>query len=229
MSRGKKDEQNFNHSPFKTLKGLSVSELPEKPADVPATPVPSTHRESDDHQLFAREMAWLKVRPVDGGKGGAEDGQRSAEPVPDDNGSAAEFLAAVGQLDKTFKDEQPPGNEPSRARARRMKQLERGELKPAGELDLHGLTRDEALTRTRAFLGHAARQNWPVVLLVTGKGLHSAEGPVLRQAIERLLDTSRELVLEWGGAPRRFGGAGALVVFLRVGSRIDGSGATINP
>lgn len=96
-----------------------------------------------------------------------------------------------------------------------MRQLERGELKPAGELDLHGLNRDEALGRTRAFLVHAARQQWPVVVIVTGKGLHSSEGPVLRLAVEHLLDTSRDMVLEWGVAPRRFGGAGALVVFVR--------------
>ncbi len=30
-----------------------------------------------------------------------------------------------------------------------------------------------------------------------------------------MLETSREVVLEWGAAPRRFGGAGALVVFVR--------------
>ena len=93
--------------------------------------------------------------------------------------------------------------------------LRRGRWAIQGELDLHGLTRDEAVARTRAFLAHAARQRWPAVVIVTGKGLHSAEGPVLRRTVERLLDSSRELVLEWGEAPRRFGGAGALAVFLR--------------
>jgi DNA-nicking Smr family endonuclease len=128
---------------------------------------------------------------------------------------AEEFLAAVDELGEVRRDEPPGADEPPRARPRRMKQLERGELRPAGELDLHGLIRDEALARTRTFLAHAARQGWPVVVIVTGKGLHSAAGPVLRQAVGRLLDTSREVVLEWGEAPRRFGGAGALVVFLR--------------
>ena len=96
-----------------------------------------------------------------------------------------------------------------------MKQLERGELQPAGTLDLHGLTRDEALARSRAYLAHAARQGWPVVLLVTGKGLHSQEGPVLRREVERLLAAAHDLVLEWGVAPRRHGGSGALAVFLK--------------
>lgn len=127
----------------------------------------------------------------------------------------AEFLAAIDHIDRPLEEEVPVDEEPVRAQPRRMKQLERGELKPLGELDLHGLTRDEAVARTRSFLAGAVRQGWPAVVIVTGKGLHSSAGPVLRQAVERLLEGSHELVLEWGQAPRRFGGAGALVVFLR--------------
>jgi DNA-nicking Smr family endonuclease len=52
-------------------------------------------------------------------------------------------------------------------------------------------------------------------LIITGKGLHSSDGPVLRQAMEKLLNQQREHVLEWSVAPRRFGGDGALIVFLR--------------
>lgn len=163
-------------------------------------------------------MASLAVRrlsgdtPVASPPAATGDGDAAA-PVEDV--AAAEFMAAIGQLDKTFKDELPPPEATRPAQPRRLKQLERGVLKPAGELDLHGLTRDEALNRTRAFLGHAARQGWSVVLIVTGKGLHSSEGPVLRLAVERLLGDARDLVLEWGVAPRRYGGAGALVVFIR--------------
>lgn len=126
-----------------------------------------------------------------------------------------EFLAAIDHLDPPGEVELPGEEGPLRARPRRMKQLARGELKPAAELDLHGLTRDEAVGRTRSFLAHAARQRWAAVVIVTGKGLHSSAGPILRRAVEQLLDQSGGLVLEWGEAPRRFGGAGALVVFVR--------------
>jgi len=139
-------------------------------------------------------------------------------PVSESSAEAStdEFLTAIEQFDLPCKDDETTvETEVSRARPRRMKQLERGALQPAGTLDLHGLTRDEALARTRAFLAHAARQGWPVVLLITGKGLHSQEGPVLRGEVEHLLAEARDLVLEWGVAPRRHGGAGALAVFLR--------------
>ena len=53
------------------------------------------------------------------------------------------------------------------------------------------------------------------MVIVTGKGLHSPTGPVLRQAIEQLLPDLPHLVLEWGPAPRQYGGTGALVVFPR--------------
>jgi len=162
-------------------------------------------------------MAWLKVRPVDGKDGAGDQGVLSLAATAEalEQAEAAEFLAAVGTDGHPASDDVPSTEEPPRARPRRMKQLERGDLQPGGELDLHGLTRDEALVRTRAFLAHAARQGWPVVLLVTGKGLHSSEGPVLRRAVERLLAETQGLVLEWGEAPRRFGGAGALAVFVR--------------
>ncbi len=210
-------KQDFNHSPFKSLKGLSVSEPPKTSPKVPVKP-PVVPDDPDDRDLFAREMAWLNVRAVGGktaGQGVDDKLETSVAPTPPPPNESAEFLSAIGKLDKTFRDELPTEIEPPRARPRRMKQLERGELKPSAELDLHGLTRDEAVARTRAFLAHATRQRWPVVVIVTGKGLRSAEGPVLRRAIEDLLASAQELVLEWGEAPRRLGGTGALAVFVR--------------
>jgi DNA-nicking Smr family endonuclease len=212
-----KVRQDFNHSPFKSLKGLSVSPPPKTSPKVQVKS-PDLPDDTDDRELFAREMAWLNVRAVGGktaGQGVDDKLETPVVPTPPPPNESAEFLSAVGKLDKTFRDELPTDAEPPRARPRRMKQLERGELKASAELDLHGLTRDEAVTRTRAFLAHAARQGWPVVVIVTGKGLRSAAGPVLRRAVEELLAAAQELVLEWGEAPRRLGGAGALAVFVR--------------
>ncbi len=126
-----------------------------------------------------------------------------------------EFLAALEQVAPDVDLDEAEKDLPQKAKPRRLKQLERGTLKPAESLDLHGLTREEALNRTSAFLGHATRQGWSAVVIVTGKGLHSQTGPVLRQAIVQLLADSPQLVLEWARAPRQYGGAGALVVFLR--------------
>lgn len=101
------------------------------------------------------------------------------------------------------------------ARPRRDRQLRRDGLMPDGTLDLHGLSRLEAVSRTKSYLAQASRLGWVLVVIVTGKGLRSPQGPVLRGAVEECLRQSPELVLEWHEAPRRLGGSGALAVFLR--------------
>ena len=126
-----------------------------------------------------------------------------------------EFLAALERIDPgevVDLEEEPV---PPQAQPRRFRQLQRGVLKPVENLDLHGLSREEALSRARAFLQQAARQSWPAVVIITGKGLHSPAAPVLRQAIEQLLAASPALVREWMVAPRQYGGSGALVVVPR--------------
>lgn len=205
-----------SHSPFKQLKGLSCPDRPRRVDSPPAAEPPAVDEEHGNE--FASAMESLAVRPLPGQEAAAPQrpANDSAVPVPAEEAEVAEFLDAVERLSPHFRDQLPAADEGPRARPRRLKQLARGDLKPAGELDLHGLHREEALSRTRTFLAHAVRQQWPAVLIVTGKGLHSGEGPVLRRAVECLLENSRSLVLEWGEAPRRFGGAGALVVFLRL-------------
>jgi DNA-nicking Smr family endonuclease len=96
-----------------------------------------------------------------------------------------------------------------------MKQLAKGQLKPQDEIDLHGLTVDEATEKVRFFLQNSIYQGLQVVIVITGKGLHSNNGPVLRRSIEKLLGQLSGQVVEWGVAPRRYGGDGAFVVFLR--------------
>lgn len=130
-------------------------------------------------------------------------------------GDEEEFIAALERIESGEAAEPEEEPAPPRAQPRRLRQLERGALQPVETLDLHGHSREEALTRARAFLQQAARQGWPAVVIVTGKGLHSQSEPVLRRAIEQLLVASPALVMEWAVAPRQYGGAGALVVFPR--------------
>jgi hypothetical protein len=103
MARDRQDQNSFDHSPFKSLKGLSVSREEKPRPAVPAPPPPPPPSAApDDGDLFAREMVWLNVRPVAGKTAGqAGDGSAalpagSSPPVED---GAAEFLAALGKLD----------------------------------------------------------------------------------------------------------------------------------
>jgi DNA-nicking Smr family endonuclease len=217
----------FSSSPFKNLKGLSafteqkaaVSDdvNREKRVDVKQATEPS-----EEPHSFADEMDFLGVKPLQAidvvERAPARKADESTPQSPRlsrEEREEAAFLDAIGSVEKVFKDEWPEDEPLRQAVPRRMRQVERGQLKPEAELDLHGLTVDEASTKVRFFLQDALYHGFHTILLITGKGLHSSDGPVLRQAMEKLLDLQREHVVEWGVAPRRYGGDGALVVFLR--------------
>ncbi|AMV72913.1 Smr/MutS family protein [Desulfuromonas carbonis] len=221
----KPKSKDFANNPFRDLKGLSVSasappEAPKKefvPRPPPAPPL-------SEEELFAAEMALLGVAQKDEANAlekplPPETERRAPAKAPPRATPEDEFLAAVGQLDVTFSDDYPeplPPDDLPRAAPRRMRQLRRGQLLPEATLDLHGLFREPALEKVRWFLQDAAYQRQHTVLIVTGRGQHSAEGPVLREAVARYLrEQTGKLVLEWGVAPPRLGGDGALVVFLR--------------
>jgi DNA-nicking Smr family endonuclease len=98
----------------------------------------------------------------------------------------------------------------------RIKQLKRGIITVDHQLDLHGLTRDEALAELPRFLRSARQMKQVAALVITGKGNNSPLEPVLQQAVGAWLrDAGRDLVVEFAPAPREMGGSGAFVVFLR--------------
>ncbi|WP_305042168.1 Smr/MutS family protein [Geoalkalibacter sp.] len=218
----------FAHNPFRDLKGLSVSAPPGKTPKVKeAKPVPLPAAEKDE-LLFLEEMAFLRVSPTKHRAAGEgedplaepeweEDSEGSPPPpvpLPEDDQTL--FLRALGEMQCTFRDELPVEPPEPQASPRRMRELERGRFKPEAELDLHGLDRMRARERVRHFLDNCRHQGLRTVLVITGVGHHSNEEPVLRGEVERFLnEEGRSWVIEWGRAPRRYGGAGALVVFLK--------------
>lgn len=206
----------MRNNPFKDLKGFCVS-APEPP---PAKAAPSPCTVAPEGPVaFAEEMARIGVRKL---KAQEREAPRptlsqTEEAPPAPVGDVDLFAAALGKLDTVFTDRIPEADEAlPQAAPRRMKLLTRGKLLPEATLDLHGLSRDEALDRVRYFLENAAYHGRKTLLIVTGKGLRSEGEPVLRVAVEGYLaGEGRARVAEWGRAPRQFGGDGALAVFLK--------------
>lgn len=96
-----------------------------------------------------------------------------------------------------------------------LKRLRRGQWSIQGEVDLHGLRRDEAREALGAFLREAGRQGWRCVRVVHGKGLGSpGRTPVLKAKVRSWLVQKNE-VLAFVQARADEGGAGALVVLLQ--------------
>lgn len=217
MSKNNKNSRlEKNHNPFKSLKGFAVSE--QAPAAVPAEKkAVSTNQLATEDVNFTEQMAHLGVRPF----GKVEKKNNNDETdVADSCAEEAAFLAAMQQLEVTFDDSFVAEQEkdlPIKHPPRRMKQLNSGTLVPQATLDLHGVTRQAVTEKMSIFIANARYHGWNVLLVITGKGLHSDQGEgVLRQAVEDYLrHQGRDQVVEWGRAPRQYGGAGAVVLFLQ--------------
>jgi len=93
--------------------------------------------------------------------------------------------------------------------------LRRGHWAIQGELDLHGMRREQARDELSAFMREAAQRGWRCLRVVHGKG-HGSPGrqPVLKAKVQRWLGQS-DAVLAFAQASGPQGGAGALIVLLR--------------
>lgn len=95
-----------------------------------------------------------------------------------------------------------------------LTRLRRGTWALQGQLDLHGLNRDEAREQLVAFLRESHRRGVRCVRVVHGKG-HGSPGkqPVLKSKVQRWL-AQRAEVIAFAQASAPQGGAGALLVLL---------------
>ena len=98
-----------------------------------------------------------------------------------------------------------------------LRKLRRGGWSIQGQLDLHGLRREEAREALSLFIKDAHKTGWRCVRVVHGKGLGSpGKTPVLKGKVQSWLIQKQE-VLAFVQARPAEGGAGALVVLLAQG------------
>ena len=98
---------------------------------------------------------------------------------------------------------------------KKLQKLQQGLFNKSHELDLHGLTEEEAIKQLNDFIYAAIRKKIEMVVIVHGKGSHhSGPLPILKNSVNqqlRLLDT----VLAFCSARQEDGGSGAVYVLLR--------------
>ena len=101
---------------------------------------------------------------------------------------------------------------------RHLRRLVRGEAPMDWELDLHGLTKDEARRSLEAAVADAVDAGVRGLVVIHGRGRHSdASGPVLPEAVPRWLMRApcARWVLAFATAQPEDGGEGSLAVLLR--------------
>ena len=100
-----------------------------------------------------------------------------------------------------------------------LRKLKRGGWVLRAELDLHGMSGDEARLAVADFLHHSLRRDIRCVRIIHGKGLGSKNRePVLKHKVRHWL-MQRDDVLAFCQARQVDGGAGAVVVLLKSPTR----------
>ena len=216
--------EEFKSSPFSPLKGFAVSG---QHSDQGASdPNPDPIRNSDYERsekaggTFAEAMERLGVQPLETGEDVSAEQlateQHGVEKTSEVLSDEELFLREMEGLKARFEDRYPERGLLARPLPRRMRQVRQGTLIPEASLDLHGALRSEVAGKLSQFLDNARYHGWKTLLVITGKGLHSEGEPVVRGEVERfLISTGNHSVAEWGRAPQKYGGEGALILFLR--------------
>lgn len=213
-------QKEFAINPFASLKGLKGV-----PAEPPAVITPPPKAEAklapDDMALFFQAMSQVEQLGSKQQKSAPEKPASTVKAVVRkiEENEQQLFLEVINglKLDVRFDDNIP--EDPVAAKplaSSRLRQLRRGTIRLDYELDLHGLSRDEALDALAIFVSGAFRRQQQAVLVITGRGNHSPDEPVLKKAVEQWLrETGKVMVAEFLQAPRQLGGDGAVVVFLK--------------
>jgi len=164
-----------------------------------------------DDDLEAFDQAMRDVRPLKRRSGPGirvtPTGERSSQPL---------VLSASADLSVTRAGEEVTAFRPG-LKLKQRRALQRGELPPDAELDLHGATAPQAETRLSSWVRSCLTDGRRCVRVVCGRGLHSEGTPILRERVIALLSTTplAENVLGFASAPPSLGGTGAILVLLR--------------
>jgi DNA-nicking Smr family endonuclease len=94
--------------------------------------------------------------------------------------------------------------------------LHRGLYSVQDSLDLHGLVIEEAEHEVDTFVKNALKKNYQCIKIITGRGLRSPKGPVLKNAVVKwLLSKHRKHMVAFVTARQCDGGLGALYILFR--------------
>ena len=169
----------------------------------------------DDNDLFRRAVSGAK--PI---KAEERADPASRKPSPKARFSRADESAALREsMEADIDDAEASNDEFMRYHRqsvgkRTMRKLARGSYAVQAEIDLHGMTVDEARPRLADFIEHSARSGKTCVRVVHGKGLGSGErGARLKPSVNRWL-RKWDFVLAFVSTRQVDGGTGAVYVLL---------------
>lgn len=182
--------------------------------DKKKTPSSNTENSDEDSALFREAMRDVIPLPS---SGRVTHRRRAPKPIPR---PIVETPITQDTLSDHISLEIQEGSEWSYLRPgiprQTLRKLRRGHWKIQAELDLHGMTRDQARYALVAFLDECGKYKVRCVCIIHGRGLSSKnQEPVLKSRIGSWL-TQRDDVLAFCQANPEQGGSGAVLVLLKV-------------
>jgi DNA-nicking Smr family endonuclease len=236
-ARGDDSPDGASHRPFAKL--AKASRRPPAAMQAPRRAAEPVDGEANDEEAERRRFAQLMrgVRPLAGARArrvhraeeAADGGRRPvdgagssvARSLPGDPDGGArerlEALVAEGVRFEVFDDGETLEGRRLDVDPREIRKLRQLRYAIDGTLDLHGLGSAEARQKVEAFLRRRRLSGDRAVVIVHGKGLHSARGvPVLRGEIAAWLSQGKAQrdVAAFASVTDRLGGAGSVCVLL---------------
>lgn len=95
--------------------------------------------------------------------------------------------------------------------------MDKGEMRPDIEVDLHGMTREDAFNKVKSVISQAYIAGQRMVLVITGKGVKTEYKSVLRDELPSWLnhESIRPMIVRYSAAAIKDGGSGAFYVLIR--------------
>lgn len=169
---------------------------------------------SDEEDLFARAMG--AVRPIKQKKKRINPEKRpSARPHPTPRSQTPLPLPMTSAAPPQPSTDDPWTLKNSGISQERLKKLAAGNPPARTELDLHGMTRDEALQALQGCVEEALARGDRAICVVHGRGLHSQGRPVLKEAVYQWLRSGPCAGLILAAIPKPHTGGGSALILLR--------------
>jgi len=168
---------------------------------------------SDEEDLFGKAMRDVR-RAQESPRRVTDKSRKQAVRAP--SSKPPQPMADVAPAHRPERSETPWILKADGVSAERMRQLSAGRPPVDVEIDLHGMTQEQALQALAKALEEALFQGWRVLSLVHGRGLHSKDKrPVLKQAVYRWLNEGPYAGWVLAAMPRPGTGGGSALVLLR--------------
>lgn len=219
MGNKRRESGNFSFHPFEDLKKIVDRKGIKLVPKGEGTTKEETIESKDDDQVFAdamrevREIEEFRRLPVRHGK---------APPPSRKCATDREALDALkeivsGRLPLNLPDTQEYVEWVNRDyRGDIIRKLHEGRFSVQDSLDLHGLNLADAESEVASFLRESLKMRVRCVKIIHGRGLRSPGGPVLKDAVMKMLSGRfRKKVIAFVSARQCDGGLGAVYVLLR--------------